>query len=308
MTDLLYTNINDTNFINNGWFAKDSFLKKRLTKLHQCNPTCNTNIKTCNMENKPTLHKSCCLTCFELTTYDDIKYSKIINFNKQHNIYNIYCVCKQCYDLIQNNRLAIKKAPHTYKDVIDEYINNDKIDLFAEEFKVFGLAKMHKLNEVINYQKYNYNEKLIILNALKNENTLLSNNIDIEVEKHRVLVDQLYNNDLILNKMKTQFQIYTEEIVKTTTKTMSDHLEKLNEIASVKKYSTPECKICMANEVRVALQCGHLLCHGCHKGLSDNIDKSQYESLIEDDDIENMDIIECPVCRSISPYSIKIYF
>ena len=114
----------------------------------------------------------------------------------------------------------------------------------------------------------------------------------------------------MFKKIKTQFRTYTRDLIIENHKNITTHLDKLNELASIKKYSTPECKICLAQEVRIALQCGHLLCGKCHKNIMEHTDKSQFEILDVNSEykVDDLEIIECPICRTVSTFSINIYF
>jgi len=277
-------------FLNQGWYHRDAFLKKKM----------NNNL----------ILTSCCVSCFNSITFELLKFSKIIYFNKSSNVFSVYCICIDCSDKIILGEISNIRAPNNFKEIWEILIKSNQLKYIVDDFKLIDANCTSVLENAINHSKFNYNEKLALFNNLANANCKLSNNIDIEIEKHQILNEQLTKNDKLIMDIKTQFRKFTCELIKDNHTNITEQLDKLNEINNVKKYSIPECKICMMREVKVALQCGHLLCYCCYKNILKNTDKSQYEldSENEDGDIKDIDIIECPICRTISTLSVNIYF
>ena len=277
-------------FLNQGWYHKDAFLKKKM----------NNNL----------IEASCCISCFNRTSFELLKFSKIIYLNKDSSVFSVYCICNDCSDKIILGEIANIRAPNNFKEIWEFLIKANQLTYIIDDFKLIDANCTSVLENAINHSKFNYNEKLALFNNLANANNKLSNNIDIEIQKHQILNDQLTKNDKLIMDIKTQFRKFTCELIKDNHTTITEQLDKLNEINNVKKYSVPECKICMMREVKIALQCGHVLCYCCYKNILKHTDKSQYELDSENDDadIKDIDIIECPICRTISTLSVNIYF
>jgi YgiT-type zinc finger domain-containing protein len=92
-------------------------------------------------------------------------------------------------------------------------------------------------------------------------------------------------------------------------KVINEKIEQLSQINNIKKYNTTECKICLNCDVTIALQCGHLLCENCYSNIIKTTNKENYELIgTSNKIIDDMDIIECPVCRTVSTSCIHIYF
>lgn len=272
-------------FINQGWYYRDNFIKKKMVA---------------------STVPATCYSCFAKCLFDVIRFSKIIYLDKERQLFNIYCICEICSDTILNDNKISVKAPANLKEVWEYLVKHNQLCRIVEDFRQINNASTEILDSAIEYSKFNYNEKLAILNNLKNENAILANNLDIEIEKNQILNEQIIKNTEAITRIREQFRNFSKELLKDNHKNIKEHIDRLTELNNFKKYSVPECKVCMANEVKIALQCGHLLCKSCYDGILKNTDKSQYEC--EDNDIKDVDIIECPTCRTISTLSVNIYF
>ena len=168
---------------------------------------------------------------------------------------------------------------------------------------------MIEIEKQIHQYKFNINEKLAIINCLQNENNKLSMNLNIEIEKYKVLEQQKIENQKIFNSIREQFDNFNKNILMDCSKFMNEKIELLSQVNNIKKYNTTECKICLNNEVTMVLQCGHLLCELCYESIIKNTDKENYELIgTSSKKLDEMDIIECPTCRTVSTSCIRVYF
>lgn len=311
----------DTIYRNRGWYNKTKFILKHM----------NNNI-------------AICFQCYNSIEYKDIEYSRIIFFdnitnkNKSPNTTNtvnttntknikpktnnsannitgyISCLCKSCCKISDTMLNIPKSAPKTYGDIIADYILNERFDLIAIDIEKINQTQMDIIDDKIKYLKFNVNEKNVILNNLVNENDRLSNNLDLEVEKYKILNEQCSKNKELCENIKTQLLQFSVDLFKQNKKQIDSQINKYNELNNSSKYSIPECKICMIREVKVAIQCGHVFCMDCynelvknHKNNSiTNANANGEESNVEDED--STAIIHCPTCRTASCTYTQLYF
>ena len=312
----------DTIYRNRGWYNKTKFILKHM----------NNNI-------------AICFQCYNSIEYKDIEYSRIIffdnltnknkslnttnavntpttvnttntkNHSSAHNITGyISCLCKSCCKISDTMLNIPKSAPKTYGDIIADYILNERFDLIAIDIEKINQTQMDIIDDKIKYLKFNLNEKNVILNNLVNENDRLSNNLDLEVEKYKILNVQCSKNKELCENIKTQLLQFSVDLFKENKKQIDSQINKYNELNNSSKYSIPECKICMIKEVRVAIQCGHVFCMDCYNELvknhknnsNSNINANAEESNIEDED--STAIIHCPTCRTASCTYTQLYF
>lgn len=270
----------------NGWYLKDNYLKK--------------NIGTNTL---------LCLNCFEYCLYENIMYSKILQINKDKKIALFYCVCNTCYEKIKVDETLFIKAPTNIKIVWELYFKMSKIDALHHDLKIIFQNDSKELDKFIYQYKFDLNEKLAIINCLKNENNKLSANLELEIEKFKILENQKIQNDKLLNQVKEQFKLFSTTLLSENNKIINDKIEQLSQINNIKKFHTTECKICLNNDVGIALQCGHLMCENCYNKIIKNINKENYEFIgSSNKSIDELDIIECPMCRTVSTSCINIYF
>lgn len=270
----------------NGWYAKDNYLKKHLEQ-----------------------QKSVCLLCFDYNYYDDIRYSKILQMNKDNKISFIYCICNLCYNKISLDQNLFIKAPLNIKSVWEIFFEKGKLDCLLNDLKKLFRNDLVELDKQIHQYKFDHNEKLTVINCLQNENKKLSMNLDIEIEKYKLLEQQKIENEKIFKKIRDQFDIFNKSLLEDSNKFINERIELLSQVNNIKKYNTTECKICLNNEVTMVLQCGHLLCELCYNSIIKNIDKENYELIgTSSKKLEEMDIIECPTCRTVSTSCIRVYF
>lgn len=305
----------DTIYRNRGWYNKSKFILKHM----------NNNI-------------AICFQCYNSIEYKNIEYSRIIFFdnvtskNKSPNTTNtvntntktnnsannitgyISCLCKSCCKISDTMLNIPKSAPKTYGDIIADYILNERFDLIAIDIEKINQTQMDIIDDKIKYLKFNLNEKNVILNNLVNENDRLSNNLDLEVEKYKILNEQCSKNKELCENIKTQLLQFSVDLFKENKKQIDSQINKYNELNNSSKYSIPECKICMMREVKVAIQCGHVFCMDCynelvknHKNNSiTNANANGEESNNEDED--STAIIHCPTCRTASCTYTQLYF
>ncbi len=270
----------------NGWYAKDIYLKKNMGD-----------------------HKSLCLNCYKYCDYDSIMYSKILQINKEKKISLFYCICNDCYQKYKNDDTLFLKAPVNIKNVWELYFKLGKIDALYHDLKLILQDDLKELDGIVNKYKFDHNEKLAIINCLKNENKKLSTNLDLEIEKFKLLEDQKLKNDQLLKEIKDQYKMFSKTLLSEHNKIIDERIDQLTQVNNIKKYNTTECKICMNNDVGIALQCGHLLCHNCYCNITKNTIKDNYEIIGNSSkSIDDMDIIECPTCRTVSTSCIRVYF
>lgn len=265
----------DKIYKNLGWYQKSIYLLKYLN-------------------NDKVLEISRCLNCYQLISFNNIKYSKILISSSYKNYNNnVICYCSECYEYIITNNLIPKIAPSKIYNIIEDYIENNKYNLLIDIIK-------HNFNHVINniesdieYMNLNINEKKEIYNNLVNDNNQLTKNILVEIEKNKILNDHFHENKNICNKIKNQLLQSVIDLFKDHKLEIDKHINKYEELNNNKLYTFPECKVCCKNEIKLTLLCGHLLCQSC------------YNSLLQQSD--NLNII-CPICRSISTQFITLFY
>ena len=78
--------------------------------------------------------------------------------------------------------------------MVKDNIVNDLKYIYGEEMKDF--------NSTLHYLKFDYNEKQVLLNNIKNENSKLSKNIDLEIEKHNIFQKQIIYKKTYLKQIE----------------------------------------------------------------------------------------------------------
>lgn len=281
-----------------------------------------------------------CFQCYNSVEYKYIEYSRIL-FNdidnknntinntilndkkkKKHNItknitHNIAqniaqniigyvsCLCQACCKI--SNTIP-KLAPKTYGDIIADYILNERFDLIAIDIEKINQTKMDIIDDKIKYLKFNLNEKNVILNNLTNENEKLSNNLDLEVEKYKILNEQYSKNKELCENIKMQLLQFSVDLFKQNKKQIDAQINKYNELNNSSKYSIPECKICMTREIKVAIQCGHVFCMDCYNELVKTQQINTNEEEFNDEEENSNLVVQCPTCRTKSCTYTQLYF
>jgi hypothetical protein len=247
-----------------------------------------------------------CFQCYINKPLNQQEYVRILNVTESLGSHDrVVCICNDCVKTINQCNGKVKKAPCTYYDVILDYLINEKYDLLITEICNIGdNTSFNKLCEKIDYMKFNINEKVVLLNNLRNENEKLSKNLEIEIEKHKIFCDHKNKNNELIKKIKKQFSELSIELFRENKKTLDEHINKYQELNQSSKYSIPECRICMQNEVKIAIQCGHLLCYACYSKLQN--DNKQIENDVKSN--SSSDILCCPLCRTYCNTYTQIYF
>jgi len=313
---------------NHGWFAKSKSICKYLIQRvdgNQCEKS----------EVKPTAR---CFECYELVGFEDIGYSRIINnYNRGcagngngsngsnsgienvkilekelsgfEKYYKLSVICSRCV----SSKTEFKNAPKTYSDIISDFLIQDKLDILAADLGIIGCQKLDQLNDSIVKLLFNYNEKQIMLNHIVKENDNLRRNLEMEIEKHKILSEYKSKNRELHDSLKNHLLQSSIDLYKTQKKVIDEQLAIYSEYNNSSRYNVPECRICMQQEVCMALECGHLSCLHCHKKMhAENMKK-----LVEDND-ENVDENDkeepiqvdgypCPFCKTYSSKFIRIY-
>ena len=301
-----------TIYHNYGWYNKNNFILRYIK---------NNNTR--------------CYQCYNMIEYINIEYVKLVfsnNVNKyKHNLRNILnyteqqqstvaihnklhispvlCICKNCVnENVLSNKLP-KYAPRSYGDMLSDYILNEKFDLITTDITTIynnsNSNNINIINDRINYLKININEKQNILNNLINKNDKLTTNIDLEIEKFNLLNIQYINNNEIYNKIKNQLLQLSIDLFKENKKLIDEQINKYTDLNNASKYSIPECKICMMNEITIALQCGHTICSKCYDHLLINNTNTNTNT---DNNIEyNPNTIQCPTCRTVCNTYIQLF-
>lgn len=249
-----------------------------------------------------------CLHCYIRKQFNQQSYVRILNVTENsgsESFDRVVCICNDCVSKINQCNGKVKQAPRTYHDVLLDYLINEKYDLLLSNIEKIG-GSLNGLQEKIDYLRFNINEKVVLLNNLTNENEKLSKNLDIEIEKHKLFFDHKNKNNELIKRFKKQFNDLSIELFRENKKTLDEHINKYQELNQVSKYSIPECRICMQNEVKIALQCGHLLCHFCYNKLQN--DSKQNENEIDGQHTSSSDIVCCPLCRTYCNTYTQIYF
>ena len=292
---------NATLYRNSGWFNKAKVIVKHLHK-----------------------NAARCFQCYDMIEYKDITYSRILNNNDSNNqkdtkrnidytnnqniIGNIICLCKNC---VNSNKVADvlpKTAPKSYSDILADYILNERFDLISDDIEKLHKKKMDIIDDKINYLKFNINEKKVILNNLINQNNKLSNNIELEVEKYKILNEQHIKNKELCENIKNQLLQFSIDLFRENKKLIDEQINKYTDLNNATKYSIPECKICMMNEINIAIQCGHVFCIECYNQLLKNKAQNNNNNDNNDNnDEKSSHSITCPTCRTESNTYIQLY-
>lgn len=262
-----------------------------------------------------------CLQCYNTKRFNQITYVRILNviaidnaFNNADTFDRVICICNDCVMQINQSNGTVKSAPRNYHDVLLDYLIHEQFDLLltdignVQKSDTGSSLNLTKLQEKIDYMRFNINEKTVLLNNLTNENEKLSKNLDIEIEKHKLFFDHKNKNNELIKRFRKQFNDLSIELFRENKKILEDYISKYQELNQTSKYSIPECRICMQNEVKIAIQCGHLLCHVCYSKLQNDKKQDNINNNNESDADNADDSICCPLCRTYCNTYTQIYF
>jgi hypothetical protein len=261
-------------FIAQGWYMKDEKLKKNMYK-HDLLGTCVYCIKNFKYE--------------DIRLFKNLPYKKCKINNIQTN--NLFCVCQKCYSTVATNNIVV--PPNNIDDIkkiifskFNDIVEYNHCLLYHKEIKS-GKTKLDDL-------KQEYNKLIKAKNYFQNTNKLLKNSIDFEKTKHKYLSKIKKNNIAMLNKLTTQsitnFQkMYTSQI--KNVEKLCGHMESICDIDKDKKV---ECKICMTNNIEMALPCGHTCCLSC----IEQIRNTNYDIDFDIWTNEDANMKKCPICRT----------
>lgn len=310
---------NDKNNLirNHGWFLKKKNILKYLTR---------------RMDDGSCAETARCFECYELVGFEDISYSRIIsNYNRAsgssennkiiikvlssfEKYYKLSVICSGCVC----SKTEFKNAPQTYSDIITDIIIYDKMNILADDLEQIGCKKLDQLNDSIVNLLFNYNEKQIMFNHIIKENDNLKRNLDMEIEKYKVLSEYKSKNRELQDSMKNYLLQSSINLFKTHKQIMDEQIAKYSEYNNSTRYNVPECKICMLQEVSMVLECGHLLCTHCHDKIhTENRKKidanyAQYDNNDNNDNNDTEESIQvdgypCPFCKTFASKFIKIF-
>ena len=303
-----------------GWFLKNKSILKYLVRQEDSAPTAR------------------CFECYKLIGFEDIEYSRIISNYKQgvcagmdagvrigasqeligfEKYYKLSVLCSHCVSSLA----TFKTAPKTYGDVIADLLIRDKLAILAADISKIGCAKLENVNESIVKALFNYNEKQIMLIHIGKENDNLKRNLEMEIEKHRILSEYKSKNRELQESMRNNLLQSSIDLYKTHKKVIDEQIAKYSEYNNSTRYSIPECRVCMQNEISMTLECGHLLCVGCHDNLhtenkkklieneneNENVNEDENENVSNDTSKNSIDGYSCPFCKTFSSKFIKIY-
>lgn len=329
---------NETNKLirKHGWFPKSKSIMKFL----------NVQIGKNNNLNEERISTARCFECYNLVKFKDIKYSRIIcNYNSNANIisdcsgnnsisnnnisdsefsntkndkiscfsefekyYKLSVICSKCI----SNKIDFKNAPHTFGDIIADFIINNRLDIFTEDLGNIANQKITDLNDSIVSILFNYNEKQIMLNHIIKENARLKCNLDIEIEKHKILSEYKSKNRELQESLKNHLLQSSHDLFKTHKQIIDAQIAKYNEYNNSTQYNIPECRICMLQEVSITLECGHLLCLGCHDKMQADtrnklVENADDDASSDENELLHVDGYPCPFCKILSSKFIKIF-
>ena len=236
--------------------------------------------------------------------------NNLIEFEKY---YKLSVICARCVSC----KTEFKNAPKIYGEIIIDLIIYNKLDILADDLKHMGCQKLGRLNDSIVYLLFNYNEQQMMLNHIIKENDNLKLNLDMEIEKHKILSEYKSQNRELQESLKNHLLQSSTDLFKTHTKIIDSQLAKYSEYNNTMRYNIPECRICMQQEVSMVLECGHLLCTRCHDNI--HIENRKKIDASDDDDVDDgnddddtkepiqIDGYPCPFCKTFSSKFIKIF-
>jgi len=168
---------------------------------------------------------------------------------------------------------------------------------------------MEILNEAIMKNLFYYNEKQIILNHITKGNEDLKRNLDVEMEKHKILSEYKSKNRDLQDTFKHQLIQSSNELIRTHKKIIDEQLAIYNEYNNTSRYNSSECKVCMQQEISLVLECGHLLCLHCNEHLLTETKQkiNENENLNDNEELIQIDGYPCPFCKIFSSKFIRIY-
>jgi hypothetical protein len=306
-----------------GWFARSKSIIKYLAVVRD-------NLETQSHSHQFSGEGARCFECYEFVGFDDIAFSRIItNYNRNtdnrsggkipegsgsgsgsmgdfEKHYNLSVLCKRCVSSLKQ----FKYAPKTYGDIVADLLINNKLDILAADLDIIGNKKLSGLKDTILKSVFNYNEKQLMLNHIAKENDNLKRNLDMEIEKHKILSEYKSKNRELQDSLKNHLLQSSIDLFRTHKKVIDEQIAKYSEYNNSSKYAVPECRICMLQEVSMALECGHLLCGKCHDHIkTENKAKLENENENENENDESLHVdgYPCPFCKTLSSKFIKIY-
>jgi hypothetical protein len=309
---------------NNGWFSKNKSISKYLVRRvdgEHCDEG--------NASSRIIVPTARCFECYEFVGFENIAYSRIIsNYNRCtatatggiendkiqminlsgfEKYYKISVICSRCVSC----KTEFKNAPKTYGDIISDFLINDKLAILADDLGKIGCQKLEVLNNSIVTLLFNYNEKQIMLNHIVKENDNLKRNLEMEIEKHKILSEYKSKNRELQDSLKNHLLLSSIDLFKTHKKVIEEQIAKYTEYNNSSRYSVPECRICMQQEVSTTLECGHLLCSHCHDKMQADtkkkIDENENENDNNTEEPIQIDGYPCPFCKTFSSKFIKIF-
>ena len=317
----LCTEYKKTNLIRNGgWFAKTKGILKLLIQ----RPVVETNNDSIIMNHiSPTAR---CFECYELVRYDEIGFSRIIsNYNRSCNntstsnnkiqvsdlqgfekYYKLSVICTRCV----SRKTEFKNAPRNYGDIVADLLINDKLHVLADDLRTIGSNKLEEIDNAIVNGLFNCNEKQIMLNHINKENECLRRNLDMEIEKHKVLSEYKSKNRELQESLKNTLIQSSFDLFRSHKQIIDEQIAKYSEYNNSSRYTIPECRICMQNEVSTSLECGHLLCTVCHNKIqADKHTRTEANNGDNEDDDEPLQVAgyPCPFCKTFCSKFIRIY-
>jgi hypothetical protein len=146
-----------------------------------------------------------------------------------------------------------------------------------------------------------------MLNHIIKENDNLKRNLDMEIEKYRILSEYKSKNRELQNLLKNQLLQSSIDLFKTHKHIMDEQITKYSEYNNSTRYTVPECRICMQQEVSMVLECGHLLCTQCHDKIHDENRKKIDDDNDDTEEPIQIDGYPCPFCKTFSYKFIKIF-
>ena len=199
-----------------------------------------------------------CFECYNDIIYENISYSRIImNYNKDfvrnsskksgsfrsldnlgnfEKYYRVICICNNCFD--KNNEF--KSAPRNYSDILADLFINERFDILKNDIDKIANNKLLELESKIKFMLYNYNEKILIYNALISENNRMKINLEMEIEKNKILSEQKSKNQALHKELNEYFLKSTKNLFNQYNKIIDDQVAKYNEINCAVKYNIPD--------------------------------------------------------------------
>ena len=259
-------------YILRGWLVPDINLKTEMTKYNSL---------------------ATCVYCMENFNYELIEYFKKIPYQKckVNNLHtnNLFCCCQKCFNLQGINN--IYNPPKTFEDIKFLIISHYG-DIHSYNHTVVYRKEIMKQKKHLDKLKQEYEQNVSAMNYYTAFNEEVLQKIEFEKEKHDHVVKLInYNKELTKN-----YYNYVNSAEKLVLKNSLELKDNLDDIINTKLSTTSdrvECKICMTNNVELALPCGHLICEDCLNNIK--FKGSRYRMF-------SSNTIHCPHCRQVFNY------